>query len=183
MKIYTKTGDTGETSLANGERQAKNSRRIAAVGALDEYSAALGVLLATTDKHEAKDRAILERAQGNALFIGAIVAGANKSVLTRRHTFGASDITELEQRIDQLESGLPALTEFILPGGVPAAAAAHQARTVCRRSERQLVAVRPEVDSTYWAMVLAYINRLSDYLFVLARSYNRRATVDDTPWR
>jgi len=183
MKIYTKTGDAGETGLANGERQAKNRRRIAAVGVLDEYSAAVGVLLAVEAEHQAEDLALLQHSQGNALFIGAVVAGANESVLTSQHRFDIHDVTALEQRIDQLEAQLPALREFILPGGVMAAAVAHQARTVCRRAERQLVAVQNEIDSAYWPAVLAYINRLSDYLFVLARSYNLRAKVNDIPWR
>lgn len=182
MKIYTKTGDTGETGLANGQRCPKSDLLIAAVGALDEYSAAVGVLLAVPVDHEAADRALLTRSQGNALFIGAVVAGAHTASLTRHAALNQADVIQLEARIDQLEATLAPLRQFIVPGGTPAAAQAHLTRTVCRRAERQLAAVRDQIESTYWPLVLAYVNRLSDYLFVLARSYNHWAGVDDIGW-
>lgn len=183
MKIYTKTGDTGETSLANGSRRSKNDRRMNAVGALDECSAAIGMLLAMSVTHDRIDRDLLESAQGNLLFIGAIAAAANEAVLTKGHDFGKDDVVTLEQRIDQLEQQLAPLRQFILPGGTAAAAAAHLARTICRRAERRLVAITGEVDSPYWPTVLSYINRLSDYLFVLARTYNRLADIEDVVWK
>lgn len=182
MKIYTKTGDTGETSLASGARCRKDDARIMAVGALDECNAALGVALAQAVTLDADDAALLEAAQGQLFFIGAVVAQAPNTVLAKSRGCQMGDVEVLEKRIDTLESALPPLTAFILPGGAPQAAALHFARTVCRRAERALVAV-DHTNDTYWESVQPYMNRLSDYLFVLARWCNYAAGTEESVWK
>ncbi len=182
MKIYTKTGDAGETSLASGARCRKDDAYIMAVGALDECNAALGVALAQAGTLEADDAALLEAAQGQLFFIGAVVAQAPSAVLAKSRGCQVDDVEALEKRIDVLESTLPPLTAFILPGGAPQAAALHLARTVCRRAERALVAV-DHANDAYWECVQPYINRLSDYLFVLARYTNHVAGTSETTWK
>lgn len=178
MKIYTKTGDTGETSLASGQRVAKSDQPIVVVGELDSTSAAIGFLL--TYDLLAADRVLLRRAQEVCLFAGALAASANAASL-KRHNFSVSDVTVVEGRIDQLSAALPSLQSFILPGGSAVAAAAHLARTSCRRTERELVKL--PLDSVVGGEIKSYINRLSDYLFVLARASNKRAGVEDVTWQ
>ncbi len=177
MKIYTKTGDAGETGLFGGTRVSKASDRVAAYGDVDERNSALGVArLAPID--EERD-ALLGAIQSELFELGAeLAARAGKDTGVPR--IGDAEVERLERAIDRAEEELPALKSFILPGGSSAAAHLHLARTVCRRAERAVVGlaqredVRPEI--------VRYLNRLSDLLFVLARLANARAGVADVPW-
>ncbi len=180
MKIYTKTGDTGETGLYGGPRVPKNHARIEAYGALDELNAMLGLARALSSEEPVG--ALLCKLQSELFTIGAELASPDPSQL-KLPLVGTSEVAQLEAWIDQHEAGLPPLREFILPGGCPLAAQFHVARTVCRRAERRTVTlallpaqeVRPEL--------VVYLNRLSDLLFVLARWCNQAAGVAELPWQ
>ena len=181
MKIYTRRGDGGETDLFGGERVAKDALRVEAYGAVDEANAMLGLALAST-RHDDL-RAIGEEIQARLFDLGGYLATPDAS---RREKGDvpepeAEDVAKLEAHIDALEEGLAPLKSFILPGGVPAAAAFHGARTVCRRAERRCVALHRQESLS--AASLRYVNRLSDLLFVMARVENHRAGVADVPWR
>lgn len=167
MKIYTRTGDQGETSLFGGRRVAKNDPRIEAYGTVDELNSFLGAV-AVDD---------IPAIQSDLFEIGAHLASPGTS---RFPGVDASRIEQLERSIDEMERELAPLTSFILPGGSPAAAQLHIARTVCRRAERRVVAL--EDDSSATQSTLRYLNRLSDWLFVAARFANHRAGVADVPW-
>ena len=176
MKIYTRTGDQGQTSLFGGARVAKNDARIEAYGTVDELSSHLGVCRAGA--LPAETGAELERVQADLFEIGAHLASPGTS---RFAGVDAARIEALERAIDAMESELAPLTTFILPGGSLAAAQLHVARTVCRRAERCVVALGD--DSAPTRSTIAYLNRLSDYLFVAARFANVRAGVADVPWK
>jgi cob(I)alamin adenosyltransferase len=175
MKIYTRGGDRGETGMFGGERVSKDSARIQAVGAVDELNAALGLAVALGLSGDAGPR--VQELQSLLFELGAEL-GAPRSTQPR---ITGEMVQELEAAIDRYESELEHLRNFILPGGTPGAAALHVARSVCRRAERTLVAVREEMEVSEEA--LAFINRLSDLLFVLARVANARAGVEDPLWR
>lgn len=169
MKIYTKTGDKGETSLYRGGRVPKDAPRLEAYGTLDELNSMLGLALSHLELADVRQQ--LEKVQADLFNLGAELAtmGSEKP---RWHVV-AQDVRDLEAWIDAMEEGLPPLTTFILPGGHPAGAALHVARTIARRAERAIVQVRrdsPELEP----LIIEYVNRLSDYLFVLARSVNHR---------
>jgi cob(I)alamin adenosyltransferase len=172
-KIATRTGDAGETGLGDGARVAKDSARIAALGDIDELNSALGVLLAEDVSPEV--RAVLEQVQHDLFDLGGELSIPGHSLLTEQQVQG------LESSLEQWNSALSPLKEFILPGGSRAAAAAHLARTVCRRAERTVVALgrREPVGDP----VRRYLNRLSDLLFVAGRSLNRAAGCGDVQWR
>jgi len=178
-KIYTRTGDDGETGLGSGARVRKDHPRVEAYGAVDEVNAALGVALATSPH---ADLAAALRAIQNELFHAgadlcipedAKAAGVGPRI-EPRHTRG------LETLIDRLNAELPPLENFVLPGGTPAAAQLHLARTICRRAEREVLrlaaaeAINPEI--------VRYLNRLSDALFVMSRYDNRAAGVAEPVW-
>jgi cob(I)alamin adenosyltransferase len=173
MKIYTRTGDKGETSLFGGARVAKNDPRIEAYGTIDELSSHLGVARAAW--REAPVDAQLHQAQLDLFEIGAHLASPGTS---RFPGVDPAHIVELEAGIDAMESELTPLKTFILPGGTLAAAQLHVARTVCRRAERLVVALGSDEVG-----VIIYLNRLSDYLFVAARFANKRLGVEDVPWK
>lgn len=175
MKIYTRTGDHGETSLFGGTRVAKNDARIEAYGTVDELSSFLGVAQAAEPPHEVS--AQIETTQRDLFEIGAHLASPGTS---RFAGVDPQRITELEQSIDAMERELAPLTNFILPGGTLAAAHLHVARTVCRRAERLVVALHDEAPATQ--STIAFLNRLSDWLFVAARFANARAGHPDVPW-
>lgn len=180
-KIYTRGGDAGETSLGNGARVKKHAARVSTYGTIDEANAALGVARTYTAGMGDLD-AILARIQNELFDLGADVcvpcdADGNEKPRLR---ISAAQVTKLEANIDQLNAALPPLESFILPGGTPAAAALHVARTVTRRAERNLTALAEHDAVT--AEALAYINRLSDLLFVMARAANRLANVTDVLW-
>jgi len=175
MKIYTRTGDSGETSLFGGSRIAKNDPRIEAYGTIDELNSFLGIARASWPSSPID--AQLQRIQSDLFDIGAYLAAPGTE---RFRSVGATRIQELEQEIDAMEADLQPLTTFIVPGGSPAAAQLHVARTVCRRAERRVVAL--EDSSVEMQTTIAYLNRLSDFLFVTARFANRRHGTADTPW-
>jgi cob(I)alamin adenosyltransferase len=171
VKIYTRTGDSGETSLFGGSRVPKNDPRIEAYGTVDELNSFLGAARAAGLPQSIDDQ--LHQVQMDLFEIGAHLASPGAS---RFPGVEETRIEQLEQAIDAMESELSPLTTFILPGGTPGAAQLHVARTVCRRAERCVVALREDA-------TLRYLNRLSDYLFVAARFANLRAGRSDVPWK
>lgn len=178
MKIYTRTGDQGDTSLFAGGRVSKGSLRLHAYGTIDELNAVLGVALAA-----GIDEALsvsVRRVQADLFVVGADLATPLEANAGRIERVSPHMIDRLEGEIDAWEEELPPLRSFILPGGTSAAAILHQARTVCRRAERWIVMVM-ELE-TINAEVLRYVNRLSDWLFVLSRVANRRAGVHESEW-
>jgi cob(I)alamin adenosyltransferase len=179
MKIYTRRGNTGETGLLGGIRVWKNSPRLDAIGAVDELNAAIG--LARAEKLPEDIDRVLERLQ-NELFNAGAELAAPTPAQSPCPIISESHIREIETNIDQCQAKLPPLTGFILPGGVRSAALFHAARTICRRAERQLVALVQIEKQAVSPHMLAYINRLSDLCFVLARLENARASVADVPW-
>jgi cob(I)alamin adenosyltransferase len=178
VKIYTRTGDAGQTSLFDNTRVSKADSRVDAYGAVDELSAWLG-LVRSSGLDEDFDEAIV-RVQRDLFALGAQIADPADRIATRvtKVSLGDADVARLEDEIDRLETGLPPLSRFIVAGGSPVGAALHVARTVCRRAERRIVALAPPADP----VLLRYINRLSDLLFVLARAANHRAHVAETEW-
>jgi cob(I)alamin adenosyltransferase len=180
MKIYTKTGDRGETGLFGGPRVRKDSARIEAYGTIDELNAVVG--LSRCEPLPADIDQLLARIQSQLFDVGAELATPDPG----RHgidVIGAAQIGELEQAIDRHEVTLPPLKQFILPGGSRGAAALHVARTVCRRAERQVVALANAADETISSDLIVYLNRLSDLLFVLARAVNAVKGQADVPWK
>ena len=176
-RIYTRGGDTGETSLGDGSRVSKLDCRIGAFGTVDELNSALGVVLAG----EVPDgvREPLTRIQ-NELFD----VGADLSVpwgVSDRLRVGQETIDRLEELCDSFNAELPELKSFVLPGGTEAAARLHVARTICRRAEREVLAGAEEVELN--PLVLVYLNRLSDLLFILARAANAAAGTDEPLWK
>ena len=176
MKIYTRTGDQGQTSLFGGTRVAKNDPRIDSYGTVDELSSHIGVARASS--LPAETDAELERVQSDLFEIGAHLASPG---ISRFSGVEPRRIEELERAIDKMEQELTPLTTFILPGGSLGASQLHVARTVCRRAERCVVGLGDASEATQ--STIAYLNRLSDYLFVAARFANREHGVDDVPWQ
>jgi len=174
MKIYTRTGDAGTTSLFSGERVAKYHPRVMAYGSVDELNAHLGSARSSSPLPQVDH--ILERLQELLFTLGADLATA---LCERKVTrISEQDTAMLEEEIDRMEESLPQLKFFILPGGTPAASAIHLARCVCRRAEREaLLLPAGEISKA----ALAFMNRLSDHLFVLARFQNHLAGVTETP--
>jgi cob(I)alamin adenosyltransferase len=178
-KIYTRGGDSGETSLGDGSRVAKSSARVAAYGDVDEANCAIGIARLHTD---AGDDAVLARIQNDLFDVGAdlcVPIVENPEYPPLRVTQGQVDW--LEAQIDRMTAEIAPLTSFILPGGSPAAAFLHQARTVTRRAERLVVALTELPDEKVNRLALMYLNRLSDLLFVMARFVNDRG-VNDVLW-
>lgn len=178
MKIYTRTGDKGETGLGSGERVSKANARLHAYGTVDELNAILGVAVASGLDSELGQG--VERVQGELFIVGADLALPMSA--QSRQIVRVSDalISALERDIDLWEAELPPLKNFILPGGLHGGAVLHHARTVCRRAERWLVELQAEQSINEY--VLHYLNRLSDWLFVAARVANARADVQETVW-
>ena len=178
MKIYTRTGDDGTTGLLGASRVPKHDARVEAYGSVDELNASLGMAAALdSERWLAADLAII---QASLFQVGAELATVDESVLQKLTRVADEDIAALEGVIDRLETGLPPLTKFILPGGTPLAAQIHLARTVCRRAERRVTALSQSVRVD--ARIVKYLNRLADLLFVAARWANHRAGVVETTW-
>jgi cob(I)alamin adenosyltransferase len=179
VKIYTKTGDSGETSLFDNSRVSKADARVDAYGEVDELNACLGAARAAGV--DADIAAVLESIQRDLFAVGARLADPASRIADRltKAAVTAAQIDALEQAIDRLETELSPLRRFILPGGSPAGALLHLARTVCRRAERRVVGLGPPPADP---AVVMYLNRLSDLLFVMARAVNRRAGVPETEW-
>ncbi len=180
MRIYTRTGDGGETGLLGGGRVRKSAIRVEAYGAVDELNACLGLVAAALADPETS--LLLAGIQRDLLAIGTRLSELRKAASARDEKARLSEehVTRLERAIDGMESHLPPLKAFILPGGCEAGARLHLARTICRRAERRIAALaeREEVPP----VLLAYMNRLSDLLFVLARSVNSRAGAGEVTW-
>jgi cob(I)alamin adenosyltransferase len=179
VKIYTKTGDGGDTSLFDGTRVSKADPRVAAYGTVDELNAHLGAALAAELGADLTEK--VSRLQRDLFALGARLADPRHKIADRvsKATIGHEDIARLESWIDALEADLPPLRHFILAGGSPGGAALHVARTVCRRAEVE--ALRIGVDQVE-PIVIEYLNRLSDLLFVLARTANHQAGVPEQIW-
>jgi cob(I)alamin adenosyltransferase len=175
-KIYTKTGDRGQTSLLGGARVAKTDARLEAYGTLDELNSILGLVRTQAPQFEAQ----LQRVQNTLFNIGSQLACEVPELHKQLPDLRAQDVESLEQEMDQWEAELPPLKNFILPGGFAGSGFAHLARTVCRRAERLCVALMQQhpVDEKY----AVYLNRLSDWLFVLARKLNSDAGQADILW-
>jgi len=172
-KIYTRTGDDGTTGLSDGSRTPKDALRIDAIGEVDELNSALGLVLA---EHLPDDmRASLSAVQNDLLDLGGELCLPGHSIINEGH------VGRLEKELERLNSTLPPLKDFVLPGGSRAAAAAHLSRTICRRAERRLVTLaRSEEVAPH---VRQYLNRLSDLMFVVARALNRHAGGNDVLWQ
>jgi cob(I)alamin adenosyltransferase len=180
LKIYTKTGDAGETGLVGGSRVAKDHARVAACGEVDELNAVLGVVTAQIDD-KGMSR-LLAAVQRDLFAAGAQLADPKQRIAERKPkaAISASRVRALERSIDRHGAELAPLRAFILPGGSPAGASLHLARTVCRRAERSVV--RLSRDAPVEATLLVYLNRLSDLLFVLARHANHRLGQPEDRW-
>ncbi len=175
MKVYTKTGDKGKTSLLGGKRIAKDDMQIEAYGTVDELNSHVGNIINYTDNKEIKEQIIhIQRILFN---IGAKLASdtENKKINIE---FNEEEITLLEKQMDKWEKELPPLKGFILPSGSSSISASHIARTVCRRAERRIVSVNQKKDE--YDTTIRYINRLSDYLFVLSRKFGLDENVKDS---
>ncbi len=182
MRIYTRTGDTGNTSLFTGERVRKDHRRVEAYGTVDELNSLIGVVRATLDDPEVDS--LLRRIQSELLDLGAELATtARRGAAGRARRVprvGPERVAALEAAIDHYQAGLPPLTRFILPGGGQAGALLHLARTVARRAERRAVTLA--AGAAVNDSVIQYLNRLSDLFFVLARAVNRRLGRPEEEW-
>ena len=179
VKIYTKTGDSGETSLFDNTRVSKADARVDAYGEVDEVNACLGAARAAGVDPDTS--VLIEALQKDLFALGARLADPSARIAARvsKAAIGDADVQRLEQAIDRLEATLPPLRRFILPGGSAAGALLHLARTVCRRAERRVIGLGAgAVDPT----LIVYLNRLSDLLFVMARAVNHRAGAPETEW-
>jgi cob(I)alamin adenosyltransferase len=179
VKIYTKTGDAGETSLFDQTRVSKADARVDAYGEVDEVNACLGAARAAG--LDADLGHVLEQVQRDLFALGARLADPSSRIASRvsKATVADADVERLERTIDRLETELPPLRRFILPGGSPAGSLLHLARTVCRRAERRVVALGP---GAVEPVLIVYLNRLSDLLFVMARAANHRLGVPEAEW-
>ncbi|HEU4584650.1 MAG TPA: cob(I)yrinic acid a,c-diamide adenosyltransferase [Gemmatimonadaceae bacterium] len=181
MKIYTRTGDKGDTGLFGGGRVSKSHPRVEAYGDVDELNAVIG--LARSIEMMPRIDEVLVPVQRDLFSLGALLATPDREKVQRQLEKARIDdarVAELERAIDDGEAELEPLTAFILPGGTPKSAALHVARTVCRRAERKVIALGDDVDVP--PIVVRYLNRLSDLLFVLARVANRRAGAPEVIW-
>ncbi|KKW42860.1 MAG: ATP:cob(I)alamin adenosyltransferase [Candidatus Magasanikbacteria bacterium GW2011_GWA2_56_11] len=180
MKIYTKTGDSGETSLLGGKRVKKDCLEMAAIGEVDELNGAIGVLVAGLPEQFLGVKSRLQGVQHILFVIGANLAAAQTELIGVPPLAGSS-VSGLEAWIDEMDAELPELTQFILPGGSPSAAQSFLARAVCRRAERQVVALSQIVKLS--PILVTYLNRLSDVLFVLGRWVNFQENISDIEWQ
>jgi cob(I)alamin adenosyltransferase len=181
VKIYTKTGDSGDTGLFGGGRVPKDDPRVEAYGDVDELNAVLGMARAVEQMPRIDE--VLVPVQRDLFAIGALLATPDREKMAQHLEKARIDerrVAELEQAIDDAESELEALRAFIVPGGTPKAAALHVARTVCRRAERHVVTLQRVVELP--GLVVIYLNRLSDLLFTLARLANKRAGAGEVTW-
>ena len=177
-KIYTRTGDAGETSLFDGTRVSKADPRVEAYGEVDELNAWLGLSRAQSLDRDLDEALVV--IQKDLFALGARLADPRSKIAARvtKAALVDGDIARLEALIDRLEGELPPLNRFILAGGSKAGATLHVARAVCRRAERRMMSLEPAPDG----ILIRYINRLSDLLFVMARAVNRRAAVPEVEW-
>jgi len=177
MKIYTKTGDDGTTGLQGGKRVSKSNPRIIAYGAVDEINSSLGIIL--SGKIDNDLRKILEQIQTELFVVGADLSNPDQNDKKNRVTLEM--VISLENKIDQLEKEVSQITNFILPGGHPVAALIHSTRTISRRAETLVVFLSEKENIN--ENCLKYVNRLSDLLFVIARTINKRNGINDVIWK
>jgi len=189
MKVYTQTGDQGKTSLLSGERVAKSDARIQAYGEIDELNSVVGALVAALTPGAESARDELQQIQSDLFQVGAwLAATPGSEIRARLSPITIEHSRRIEAFIDTMDEALPELKRFILPGGHPAAAWAHIARTVCRRAERGVTMLAEQEsgaagDADGTGPVVVYVNRLSDYFFVLARWLNQMSGVGDVTWQ
>ena len=179
MKIYTKTGDQGTTSLFGGKRLSKSDLRIETYGTIDELNSHIG--LVRDQEVNQKRKNILVEIQDRLFTIGSILATEPGNEKVKIPMLAETDIGFLEKEIDGMEEGLPPMKFFVLPGGHPSVSFCHIARTVCRRAERLTIALHQQENIN--PLVIPYLNRLSDYLFVLSRKMTQELGAEETPWR
>ena len=179
VKIYTRTGDSGDTALFDGTRVPKSDHRVAAYGELDELNAWLGFVVAAAPHEDVTEK--LVRIQRDLFAVGARLADPSHRIAGRvtKAAVSGDDVARLEAWIDAFDTELAPLRRFILAGGTPAGAALHVARTVCRRAERVMVQLG---DDAFEKELLQYINRLSDLLFTMARAVNHRGGIPEVEW-
>ncbi|MBZ0206707.1 MAG: cob(I)yrinic acid a,c-diamide adenosyltransferase [Flavobacteriales bacterium] len=180
MKIYTRTGDTGQTSLLSGKRVAKDSLRIETYGTIDELNSHIGML---RDLLEGNNADLLTNIQVHLFDIGSTLAAGDEANVEKFKVprLLDEDVEDLEKAMDIMDADLPTMRNFILPGGHPAISQAHICRTVCRRAER--MTIRLAAEEAVPAITIRYLNRLSDLLFVLARWTGNRLNVVEIPWK
>jgi cob(I)alamin adenosyltransferase len=178
MKIYTKTGDTGTTSLLGGTRVLKSELKIESYGTLDELNAWIGVLRDSNSDERTRDT--LKEIQDRLFTMGAELASEPEQNKQKLPDLFEKDIERLEHEMDQMNEVLPAMTHFVLPGGHLAVSYAHVARTVCRRAERNIVRLTEHEKVN--PLIIRYVNRLSDYLFVLSRWMSKELSAEEVKW-
>lgn len=179
MKIYTKTGDTGSTALFGGKRVSKADLRIDAYGTVDELNSWIGLLRDQPVNTRRTD--LLVEIQDRMFTIGSILATEPGNTKVKVPGLAPADVSSLEAAIDAMESALPPMKNFVLPGGHQSVSFCHVARTVCRRAERLVIALHAQ--SPVNELVIQYMNRLSDYLFVLSRKVALELEAEETPWK
>ncbi len=179
MKIYTKTGDQGTTSLFGGKRVSKSDLRIDSYGTVDELNSYIG-LLRDQEVNQIRKEVLVE-IQDRLFTIGSILATEPGNEKVKIPALIESDITYLEKEMDAMDAKLPPMRFFVLPGGHPSVSFGHVARTVCRRAERLVIALNHQ--ETIDPLVIKYLNRLSDYLFMLCRMMAQELNIEETPWK
>lgn len=179
MKIYTKTGDQGTTALFGGKRVSKADLRIETYGTVDELNSWIGLL--RDQEVNSKRKNFLIDIQDRLFTIGSILATEPGNTKVKIPSLSIQDVQALEKSIDEMDGQLPPMKSFILPGGHQSVSFCHITRTVCRRSERLVIALNNQ--EAVEPLVIQYMNRLSDYLFVLSRKISQELDVEDTPWK
>lgn len=180
IKIYTKTGDLGSTSLIGGTKVLKSDLRIEAYGTVDELNSYIGLCMDMISGES--ERVVLREIQDRLFTMGsALACDPEKETKMKIPDLNENDISYLENEIDRMNDSLPVMKSFILPGGHPVVSHLHIARCVCRRAER--CCVRLHIESELAPVIIKYLNRLSDYLFMLARYKGKQLSVDEIPWR
>lgn len=179
MKIYTKTGDKGQTSLLGGSRVSKASLRIECYGTVDELNSCLGLVKDQEANHSRRE--FLTDQQNKLFVIGSNLAAEPGKEKFKLPEIEKEDITQLEKAIDGMDATLPPMRNFILPGGHPSISVTHVCRCVCRRAERLAIALNETEEIQ--EEIIAFLNRLSDYLFVLCRKLHQELGVEETPWK
>ncbi len=179
MKVYTKTGDKGETSLFGGKRVPKDHHRIECYGTVDEVLSWVGLI--RDQEIDEKSKETLKEIQDRLFTIGAELAADPDKPKLKKPDLLESDVTFLENEMDRMDADLEPMTHFVLPGGHTTVSYCHLARTVCRRSERLCIALNrvEKIDS----LIIQYLNRLSDYLFVLSRFLSKKLDANEIPWK
>ncbi|GAB3043378.1 cob(I)yrinic acid a,c-diamide adenosyltransferase [Spirosoma pulveris] len=182
MKIYTKTGDKGQTALIGGRRVSKSDLRIDTYGTVDELNSWIGLVRDQPVNNGRKD--LLKEIQDRLFTIGSELATDPEKTLKRpMPAITPGDVTLLEQGMDSMDAELPELRAFVLPGGHQSVSFCHLARTVCRRAERLITSLNDETNGSVDELVLQYVNRLSDYLFVLSRKMAQELTAEEVTWK